>query len=54
MGLTDTEARESLRLSLSRYTTADEVNQAAAIFLNALQTLKNAQSTKTGPVMVYR
>lgn len=54
MGLTDTEARESLRLSLSRYTTAEEVEQAAAIFLNALQTLKNAQSDKTGPVMVYR
>ncbi|MDO4221032.1 MAG: cysteine desulfurase family protein [Akkermansia sp.] len=54
MGLSDTEARESLRFSISRHTTAREVEEAAAIFLQALRTLQGAQSDKTGPVMVYR
>ena len=54
MGLGDAEARESLRISLSRYTTMQDVEQAAAIFLQALRTLREAQSPMTGPVTVYR
>lgn len=54
MGLTDAQARESLRISLSRYTTAEDVEQGAQVFLNALRTLQSAQSPITGPVTVYR
>jgi cysteine desulfurase len=54
MGLPDKQVRESLRLSFSRYTTADEVDAAAAIFLAALRKLRSVQSSVTGPVMVYR
>ena len=54
MGLTDAQARESLRISLSRFTTAGEVERGAHIFLQALQTLQAAQSPVTGPVEVYR
>ena len=54
MGLTDAQARESLRISLSRFTTAQDVEQGAQIFLNALRTLQSAQSSITGPVTVYR
>lgn len=54
MGLTDKQARESLRFSMSRYTTADEVAEAAAIVIKAVQKVKSVQSSVTGPVMVYR
>ena len=54
MGLTDAQARESLRISLSRSTTAQDVEQGAQIFLQALRTLQSAQSPITGPVTVYR
>lgn len=54
MGLPDKQVRESLRFSFSRYTTADEVDAAAAIFLAALRKLRSVQSSVTGPVMVYR
>lgn len=54
MGLPDKQVRESLRFSFSRYTTADEVDAAAAIFLGALCKLRSVQSSVTGPVMVYR
>ena len=54
MGLPDKQVRESLRFSFSRYTTADEVDAAAAIFLGALRKLRSVQSSVTGPVMVYR
>ena len=54
MGLPDKQVRESLRFSLSRYTTADEVEAAAAIFISALRKVKSVQSVLTGPVMVYR
>ena len=54
MGLADKEIRESLRFSLSRYTTRDEVETAAGLFIQAVQKLRSVQSACTGPVMVYR
>lgn len=54
MGLSDKEVRESLRLSLNRYTTAAEVDEAAALFIRAVRKVQAVQSTHTGPVMVYR
>ncbi len=54
MGLPDAEVRESLRFSLSRYSTVAEVEDAAALVLTALRQLRAAQSPLTGPVMVYR
>lgn len=54
MGVPDAHIRESLRFSLSRYTTADEVDCAAQIFIKAVRKVKSVQSAVTGPVMVYR
>lgn len=54
MGLADKQVRESLRFSLSRYTTMQEVDTAASIFLGALRKVRSVQSAITGPVMVYR
>ena len=54
MGMPDKQVRESLRFSLSRYTTAEEVDSAAAIFIHALRKVRSVQSSITGPVMVYR
>ena len=54
MGVPDAHIRESLRFSLSRCTTADEVDCAAQIFIKAVRKVKSVQSAVTGPVMVYR
>ncbi|MBQ2379499.1 MAG: cysteine desulfurase [Akkermansia sp.] len=54
MGLPDKAVRESLRFSLSRYTTEEEVDEAARLFIAAVQKVRSVQSTVTGPVMVYR
>lgn len=54
MGMSDREIRESLRFSLSRFTTGDEVDEAAGIFLRAVAKIRSVQSSVTGPVMVYR
>lgn len=54
MGIPDNEIREALRFSLSRYTTEQEVKNAADIFIQAVQKLRSVQSMNTGPVMVYR
>lgn len=54
MGMPDAHIRESLRFSLSRYTTDCEVEEAAAIFIKAVRKIKSVQSSVTGPVMVYR
>ena len=54
MGLPDKEIRESLRFSLSRYTTVEETEEAAALFVAAVQKIRAVQSSVTGPVMVYR
>lgn len=42
-GLTETEARSSVRVSFSKYNTADEVAQAAAIMANCIETLRLRQ-----------
>lgn len=54
MGMADAEARESLRFSMNRFTTEQEVDQAADIFIRAVRKVKSVQSAVTGPVMVYR
>ncbi len=54
MGLPDARVRESLRFSLSRFTTAAEVEEAAGLVMAAVQKLRAVQSSLTGPVMVYR
>ena len=54
MGLPDKQVRESLRFSLSRYSTAEEVDAAAGIFIAAWRKVRSVQSSITGPVMVYR
>lgn len=54
MGLADGQVRESLRFSMSRYTTDDEVDEAAALFIAAVRKVQSVQSCHTGPVMVYR
>ena len=54
MGLSDKQVRESLRFSLSRYTTPEEVDAAAAIFVAAHRKVRSVQSSVTGPVIVYR
>ena len=54
MGLCDKDVRECLRFSLSRYTTAAEVDEAARIFVAAVRKVRSVQSSVTGPVMVYR
>jgi cysteine desulfurase len=54
MGLPDKQIRESLRFSLSRFTTEEEVDAAAAILIKVVNKVKSVQSTVTGPVMVYR
>mgnify|MGYP002514262406 CR=1 FL=1 len=54
MGLPDKQVRESLRFSLSLYTSAEEVDAAAGLFITALRKVRSVQSAITGPVMVYR
>ncbi len=54
MGMPDAQVRESLRFSLSRMTTAAEVEEAAALVIAAARKLRAVQSAITGPVMVYR
>ena len=54
MGMPDKHIRESLRFSMSRFTTPDEVDEAAALFLKAVEKIRSVQSSVTGPVMVYR
>lgn len=54
MGLSDTEARESLRFSLNRFCTRNEVEEAVRLVTDAVQRVQAAQSASTGPVLVYR
>lgn len=54
MGLAEKEVRESLRFSLNRFCTEREVDDAAAVFVAAVRKIRSVQSSKTGPVMVYR
>lgn len=54
MGLSDAQVRESLRFSMCRYTTVEEVQEAARIVVEAVRKLRSVQSAATGPVLVYR
>ncbi len=54
MGLSEAEARESLRLSWSRFTTDAECAEAAHIFSSCVLKLRSVQSSFTGKVTVYR
>jgi len=52
MGLTDHEARESLRFSLSPWTTPAEVDEAAAIVAAAVAKVRAAQAPPPGSRVV--
>ena len=54
MGLSDEEARSCVRFSLSSQTTIEEVELAAGLVINAVRRVRLAQSSRTGPVLVYR
>lgn len=54
MGLSDDQVRGALRFSLSRLTTKEDCLAAQAMFATAVEKLKSVQSSKTGPVVVYR
>lgn len=54
MGMKDREIRESLRFSMSRFTTTEEVDAAVGIMMKAVEKIRSVQSSVTGPVMVYR
>ena len=51
MSLTDAEAKSSLRLSLSRLTTADEIHRACEILPAVIAKLRAASPTGS-PVLV--
>lgn len=53
MGLSPQQVRECLRLSWNRYTTEQQVDEAAAIFSAAVRRLRSVQSHRTGGVVVY-
>lgn len=53
MGLSDAQVRGAMRFSLSRLTTQTDCLAAQAIFARAVDKLKSAQSSKTGPVVIY-
>ena len=54
MGLSDETVRSSLRFSLSFMTTEEEVEQAAALVASAVRKVRGVQSSRTGPVLVYK
>ena len=54
MGLSDAEARGALRFSLNRYSTLAEVDEALRLVLDTVRRVRAAQSSFTGPVMVYK
>ena len=53
MGLSDREARESLRLSWNRYTDENEVDAAAQIFINCVRKLQAVRTSEVQNVVVY-
>lgn len=54
MGLSDEVVRSSLRFSLSFMTTEEEVERAAALVAAAVRKVRGVQSSRTGPVLVYK
>ena len=53
MGLSPVQARESLRLSWNRFSTEQEADEAARIFIACVRKLRAVQSSRTGSVTVY-
>ena len=54
MGIPDAAIRESLRLSFNRYSSAEEIDRGADIFIRCIRKIRSVQSARTGPVIVYR
>ena len=54
MGFSDERAKSSLRISLSRFTTREEIDTAANALIKAVKKLRAIQSPLTGPVQVYQ
>ena len=54
MGLSDGEVRSSLRFSLSFTTTEEEMREAVRLVAEAVGKVRRVQSSRTGPVFVYR
>lgn len=53
MGIPEATAKTSLRFSLSRYTTHQDISQAAQALQHAVLKLRSVQSRTTGPVSIY-
>ena len=53
MGFSDEHAKSSLRISLSRFTTLEEIDTAADALVKAVKKLRAIQSPLTGPVQVF-
>ena len=54
MGIDDAQAKSSLRISLSRTTTREDIDQAADAIAKAVLKLRSVQSSLTGPVQIYQ
>jgi len=54
MGLSDAVAKSSLRFSVSRFNTMEEMEKAAACVARAVTKLRSVQSPGVGPVTVYQ
>ncbi|MEM9235307.1 MAG: aminotransferase class V-fold PLP-dependent enzyme, partial [Verrucomicrobiota bacterium] len=53
MGFSDAKAKSSLRFGFSVMNTMEEVEQAAACVVKAVEKLRRVQGGNTGPVVVY-
>jgi cysteine desulfurase len=54
IGLSDVVAKSSLRFSVSRYNTMEEIERAADFLSRAVAKLRSVQSPSVGPVTVYQ
>jgi cysteine desulfurase len=53
MGFSEKQAKSSLRIALSRFTTREEIDAAADAIVKAVTKLRSIQSPLTGPVQVF-
>lgn len=53
MGFSDERAKSSLRISLSRFTTREDIDTASNAIVTAVKKLRAIQSPLTGPVQVF-
>lgn len=53
MGVSEADAKSTLRFSFSHLTTMDEVNEALRVIPEAVEKLRSVQAVGTGPVVVY-